>query len=339
MAPNTVCATRPGKWGNPYFPGCGIGYGSFTDDGRLVLLNADTPEIQVKLFRLKMEETRKHFPDEFEKYIAPLRGKNLACWCALCPRHRDGKPFGEPCADCAPCHTDVLGEIANAPILRGGEPVSDAIRQELDLIGRRVRKTICNTFPTDRGPIGLHGQISAADFEVLMMLARGCLSHPPAGSPFHKLDNDKQIFFYEQDFYVFSNFSAFRLHWKGKTFDTSEAAYHYEKFPHRPDLQEAIISADSAHVAFKFAEMHKADRRADWDDVKVDVMREILREKVKQHGYVRYKLLQSGNRELIEDSWRDPFWGWGPNRDGQNMLGKLWMEVREEVRNEPEPMF
>ena len=28
---------------------------------------------------------------------------------------------------------------------------------------------------------------------------------------------------------------------------------------------------------------------------------------------------------------RDDFWGWGPQRDGQNMLGKLWMEVRAQI--------
>jgi hypothetical protein len=34
---------------------------------------------------------------------------------------------------------------------------------------------------------------------------------------------------------------------------------------------------------------------------------------------------------LIENSWRDDFWGWGPNRDGKNQLGKLWMEIRSEL--------
>lgn len=60
-------------------------------------------------------------------------------------------------------------------------------------------------------------------------------------------------------------------------------------------------------------------------------MRDILRAKVNQHDYVRRKLLATGSRELIEDSWRDDFWGWGPNRDGQNMLGKLWTEIRSEL--------
>jgi predicted NAD-dependent protein-ADP-ribosyltransferase YbiA (DUF1768 family) len=35
----------------------------------------------------------------------------------------------------------------------------------------------------------------------------------------------------------------------------------------------------------------------------------------------------------------DDFWGWGPNRDGKNMLGRLWMEIRAELRaaGQPEP--
>src|SRR5690606_8356964 len=115
-------------------------------------------------------------------------------------------------------------------------------------------------------------------------------------------------------------------------FDTSEAAYHWEKFPDAPEVQDMLLEAPSAHEAFKRAEQHKQFRREDWDSVKLKVMREILRAKADQHEYVRRKLLATGDRELIEDSWRDDYWGWGPNRAGQNMLGKLWMEVRGELK-------
>ena len=148
----------------------------------------------------------------------------------------------------------------------------------------------------------------------------------------HKLDTEAQVFFYEQDFYVLSNFSAFRLEWNGCTFDTSEAAYHWEKFPDHISIRDAVKNASSAHAAFKVAEAAREYRRQDWDAVKVDIMRDILRAKAAQHEYVRRKLLATGDRELVEDSWRDDFWGWGPNRDGQNMLGKLWMEVRAELK-------
>lgn len=148
----------------------------------------------------------------------------------------------------------------------------------------------------------------------------------------HKLDTPSQIFFYEQDFYVFSNFSSFGLDWKEHYFQTSEAAYHWEKFPNEPAIQHEILNARSAHDALKIARENKYFQRTDWNEVKVEIMREILRAKVAQHEYIRYKLLESGNRELIEDSWRDNFWGWGLNKDGKNMLGKIWMEIRNELK-------
>lgn len=147
----------------------------------------------------------------------------------------------------------------------------------------------------------------------------------------HGLDNDVRVRFYEPEFYVLSNFSAFTLWWKGQRFDTSEAAYHWEKFPGHDALRTAIRCAPSAHEAFKLAEGCPELRRPDWDAVKVGIMREILRAKVEQHEYVRRKLLATGERELVEDSWRDAFWGWGPNQDGRNELGKLWMEIRAEL--------
>lgn len=159
----------------------------------------------------------------------------------------------------------------------------------------------------------------------------------------HGLDTAERVCFYEQDFYVLSNFSAFRIRWRGRDFDTSEAAYHWERFATGQEGQSPAIGAQawaiaddirfamSAHEAFKIAQAHKSFQRRDWDAVKVDIMRDIIRAKANQHEYVRRKLLATGDRELVENSWRDDYWGWGPNKDGKNMLGKLWMEVRAEL--------
>jgi ribA/ribD-fused uncharacterized protein len=151
----------------------------------------------------------------------------------------------------------------------------------------------------------------------------------------HGLDTPERVCFYEQDFYVLSNFSAFRLAFNGYEYPTSEHAYQSAKFfGHDELLHERVRTAWSAHEAFKLAEHWKADRRPDWDAVKVDTMLCILRAKALQHEYVHRKLLATGDRELVENSWRDDYWGWGPNRDGQNMLGRLWMVVRAELRAE-----
>lgn len=141
-----------------------------------------------------------------------------------------------------------------------------------------------------------------------------------------------RVGFYEREFYLLSNFSAFTLSWKSVVFDTSEAAYHWEKFPDQPSIQSEILHSKSAHAAFKIAEQCRSFRRPDWDAVKVVIMRDILYAKIQQHEYVRCKLMETDDRELVEDSWRDDFWGTGPNGTGQNMLGRLWMEVRAAIR-------
>ncbi len=144
----------------------------------------------------------------------------------------------------------------------------------------------------------------------------------------HKLDTNERVFFYEQEFYVLSNFSAFQVE-LDVTFATAEHAYQAQKFARQGPVWKRIYLASSAHEAFKIAESERAERRSNWDDVKLDTMRHVLRKKHEQHEYVARKLQETGARELVEDSWRDDFWGIGPNGDGQNWLGKLWMEIRE----------
>jgi ribA/ribD-fused uncharacterized protein len=158
----------------------------------------------------------------------------------------------------------------------------------------------------------------------------------------YKLDTDEAVYFYEPEFYVLSNFSAFRVLWRGVDFDTAEHAYQWEKFydvaegePSFP-IQRAIQDARSAHAAFKLAETHAHLRHPQWDQFKLTRMRAILEAKLAQHEYVQRKLLETDTRLLIEDSWRDAYWGWGPQRDGCNMLGILWMTIRRNVR-EKEP--
>lgn len=156
------------------------------------------------------------------------------------------------------------------------------------------------------------------------------------------LDTDRQVFFYEQEFYALSNFSSFSINWRGVRFPTTEQAYHWERFWDAHSLRggtvvrqlhrEFIKNTISAHEAFEYAQQHKRDQRSDWDHEKVATMKSILRQKLREHEYVHRKLLETGDRIIIENSWRDDFWGWGPDRNGQNNLGLLWMEIRAELR-------
>lgn len=72
--------------------------------------------------------------------------------------------------------------------------------------------------------------------------------------------------------------------------------------------------------------------RADWDTIKIHVMRTLLREKFSQEPE-RSILLATGSEELVEGNWwHDRFWGQCPLGTGENWLGRLLMEVRAELQ-------
>lgn len=128
---------------------------------------------------------------------------------------------------------------------------------------------------------------------------------------------------------MFSNFSAFAVEFVGRLWPTSEHAYQGMKFSDI-GLQEAIRVQRSAHEAMKLARSMPDKYRPDWDEVKVRVMTQICSEKLRQHPYIQRKLIGTGDKELIESSPTDAFWGWGPNKDGLNHLGRVWMKLRDE---------
>jgi len=74
----------------------------------------------------------------------------------------------------------------------------------------------------------------------------------------HGLDTDKIVCFYEPEFYPLSNFSAFAVLWEEvgirTKFDTSEALYHWCKFPDYRGVRDEIRAAPSAHEAFQIAQ-------------------------------------------------------------------------------------
>lgn len=74
------------------------------------------------------------------------------------------------------------------------------------------------------------------------------------------------------------------------------------------------------------------EMRADWECIKVEVMRDALRAKFKRENNPKlYEMLRStGDAYIVEDSPRDAYWGIGRDGKGENMLGKLLMEVRKE---------
>jgi ribA/ribD-fused uncharacterized protein len=143
-------------------------------------------------------------------------------------------------------------------------------------------------------------------------------------------EDHKDILFYEGKYYMFSNFSAFNVTYNGRVWMTGEHAYQAAKFEDE-EILELIHRAPSAYEAKQVCQRYKSKVKPNWSSVKVSVMEEILRSKVREHPYVQEKLLETGNREIIEDSPTDSFWGRGEDWQGRNELGKAWMKIRAEL--------
>ena len=72
--------------------------------------------------------------------------------------------------------------------------------------------------------------------------------------------------------------------------------------------------------------------RSDWEQVKLYVMLNLLRQKFSQTEFLKTQLLATGEAQLIEgNTWNDFFWGECMGT-GENHLGKLLMRVRQELR-------
>jgi putative DNA methylase len=121
---------------------------------------------------------------------------------------------------------------------------------------------------------------------------------------------------------------------------TSEALYQALRFPQDPELQRLIIDQRSPMTAKMLTKPHRSGTRPDWDDIRVTLMRWCLRVKLAQNlASFSELLLSTEDRPIVEESTKDAFWGAKPVEDGtlvgQNVLGRLLMELREELRADP----
>lgn len=128
-----------------------------------------------------------------------------------------------------------------------------------------------------------------------------------------------------------SNYYRSRFFVFGRWWNWSEAPYQAAKTNVQSEIDE-IHKATKANDTRLLGQ--KVTMRPDWDDVKYHVMKKVCLAKFLQHPDLRKQLIETGDEELIEDSPVDYYWGCGADGSGKNMLGKLLMELREELKGE-----
>lgn len=145
---------------------------------------------------------------------------------------------------------------------------------------------------------------------------------------------------FHEEFQFLSNFWLVNVSFEGKVYASVEHAYVAAKTLDPEGRRQAAMKLTPGQVK-RFGRNNIVSNpvkgnqfqlRPDWRDVRVNIMLELLRCKFST-PYLAAKLIETGERELIEGNMhKDDFWGVYEGK-GENHLGRLLMQVRSEILN------
>ena len=136
----------------------------------------------------------------------------------------------------------------------------------------------------------------------------------------------------------FSNMAPYALTIDGTRWRTVEHYFQAQKIINHEDYIEKIRQASSPMMAKRIGSTRRHAvtgetlLRPDWEEVKDRLMREAVLAKFTLNWDIRHVLLGTESRIIMEDSPKDYYWGIGADGTGENKLGLILMDVREQLQ-------
>ncbi len=140
--------------------------------------------------------------------------------------------------------------------------------------------------------------------------------------------NSIQFYKTNEKYGCFSNFSKHTVNYNG-FWQTAEHCFQAMKFV-GDDFITNGGKIYNCQTAFEAAKLGRSlsPLREDWELVKDETMFEIVLAKFTQHSDIREILLSTTEKNIIEHTANDSYWGDGGDGSGQNKLGIILMKVR-----------
>ncbi len=141
---------------------------------------------------------------------------------------------------------------------------------------------------------------------------------------------------FDGEYAFLSNFYECNVTYNGLTYKNSEAAFHAQKTLDEAERKQFTTLDPSASKKMG----RRITLRSDWESVKTKIMYEICYAKFSQNEDLKAKLLATGDEYLEEGTyWHDNTWGncyceKCKDIHGENRLGAILMEIREDLRND-----
>lgn len=131
-------------------------------------------------------------------------------------------------------------------------------------------------------------------------------------------------------YFFLSNFYPVEIKLDGIVYPNAETAFQAQK---TLDVEERRKFSMLKNPVQAKRLGRKVKLRDDWEEVKLDIMTEVVSQKFLQHPHLIEMLLQTGDEELVEGNrWGDRFWGVCKGK-GENHLGKILMKIRDAYKS------
>lgn len=140
------------------------------------------------------------------------------------------------------------------------------------------------------------------------------------------METIEKVTHFRGHYYFLSNFYPAPVTYNGVTYENNEAAFQAQKQPERAKEFASLPPNEAKRLG------RRVKLRPDWESVKQDIMRGVVQAKFTQNPSLREKLIQTGERDLIEgNNWGDTYWGVCYGK-GRNELGKILVKIRSEIQ-------
>ena len=136
----------------------------------------------------------------------------------------------------------------------------------------------------------------------------------------------------DKNYGFLSNLYKKPITFEGREFPNSEYAYQFGKYSDKATREWAMSCPKSHLLAIISHNLLSWDIVKGWSKIRFNRMYEVLKEKFSA-AELKKKLIDTKDAILIEDSKTDNIWGIGKSGTGKNMLGKLLMKIREELKD------
>ena len=133
---------------------------------------------------------------------------------------------------------------------------------------------------------------------------------------------------FRNKYFFLSNYFISIVKYEDMYYSSNEAAFQSVKLLNKEDRYP--FSCLTPHEAKKIG--RTVLLRDDWEKIKNKVMYDIVKDKFTRNSLLKYKLLETGNAQLIEgNTWNDTYWGICHGK-GLNVLGNILMGIRNEFK-------